>query len=278
MNKHAIRYAIIRFHPHVETEEFANVGVVLVAPKLGYLDFRVETRRTGRLTAFFDSLDGRLIRRVLKDCRAELERVRTLAGYDHAGQSRFNLMPSESAEHLFAALTKDREGIVGYSDVRYAMDSDPAALLDRLFDHYVARTFADAEYKERLLERHVRTLLNEQHVGAFFRSKTYSDGPYTARFPFVGERDGEERIVLKPIFLGQKEPMNLFDHANKWLFRVTHLRKHLPRQVTFAVQGPDKPGLSNDAFREVSTLFERNHITVIRPDASELRAVVHHLQ
>ncbi|PSJ57287.1 DUF3037 domain-containing protein [Kumtagia ephedrae] len=275
MNRLAVRYAIIRFQPHVETEEFANIGVVLVAPEMGYLDFRIETRRIGRLTAFFDALDARLIRQVLGDCRSELQR---LAGYDRTGQSRLSLMPGESAEHLFATLTKDREGIIRYSDVRYAMHLDPAALLDQLFDHYVARAFADIEYKERLLERHVRQLLSNQQISARFRSKVYSDGLYTARFPFVGDKDGEDRIVLKPIYLGQKEPMNIFDHANKWLFRVNRLRRQLPEHVTFAVEGPAGPGPSDEAFQEVSTLFERNHIEVISPEASALLAIARHLQ
>jgi hypothetical protein len=278
MNRQAIQYAIIRFQPHVETEEFANIGVILVAPQLGYFDFRIETKRIGRLTAFFDSLDARLVRQVLRDCRAELERVRTLAGYDHGGQTRLTLTLNESAEHLFAALTKDREGIIRYSDVRYAMDVRPTALLDRLFDHYVTRTFADVEYKERLLEKHVRRLLSDQQMGGRFRSEVYSDGLYTARFPFVGGKDGKDRIVLKPIYLGQREPMNIFDHANKWLFRVNHLRKQLPEHVTFAVEGPDRPGPSNEAFQEVSTLFQRNHIEVISPEASAFRTVVQHLQ
>lgn len=278
MNRQPIKYAIIRFQPHIETEEFANVGVVLVSPPLGYFDFRLETKRVSRLTAFFDPLDAGLARRVLSDCEAELQRIRSLAGYDVAGQRRFDLVEAERAEHLFAALTKDREGLLRYSDIRYAMDNDPSVFLDQLFDQYVSRNFADANYKEKLLERHFRNLLKRHAGGLHFRRRTYSDGLHTATFPFVGDKDGSEIIALKPIYLGQKEPMNVLDHANKWLFRVDRLRSHLPPEIAFAVKGPDEAGLSNQAFMEALVMFKDKEIKVITPDADALDAVARHLQ
>jgi hypothetical protein len=144
MSRYAIQYAIIRFRPYVQTGEFANVGIVIAAPEMNYFDFRIETAPTARLTTFFDSLDAKLVGRVLQDCNAELERVRALTGHRGTGQSRLEQKPESAAEHLFAALTKDREGMIQYSDVRYAVDADPKALLDRLFNDYVSRTFAGA--------------------------------------------------------------------------------------------------------------------------------------
>jgi hypothetical protein len=152
MARQAVSYSIIRFRPYVETEEFVNVGIVLVAPELGYLDFRLETKNIGRLTSFFENLDHCVIHSVLKGLNLELERVRDTVGLlddDQAG-STFN--PRGNAEHLFDALTKDREGIIRFSDVRVALTNDPKSKLDELFALYVKHNVATKTQRERVLE------------------------------------------------------------------------------------------------------------------------------
>ena len=55
--KTACHYAIVRFMPFVETEEFANVGVVLFAPQDRYFGFRLLGNRTSRITNFFEQME-----------------------------------------------------------------------------------------------------------------------------------------------------------------------------------------------------------------------------
>ena len=185
MKKHAISYAIIRFQPHVETEEFANIGIVLVAPRMSYLDFRLETKRLGRLTSFFDTVETATIRSVIKNYDTELKRIKDLGGHTGSGQSRFEFEQRDNAEHLFHALTKDREGIIRFSDARFAMTDNPRAKLDELFDNYVRQNFARSIYREGLLEKQVRSLLKLREIGRNFTPMTFSDGVYSAKFPFV---------------------------------------------------------------------------------------------
>lgn len=128
MKKQVIRYAIVRFQPHIDTQEFANVGVVLPAPD--FFDFRIETKRLARITRFFGTVDPSLLKQALMNCNAELARLKDRAATE----------PTSSAEHLFAALTKDREGIIRFSEVRFAMHDEPARKLDELFEHYIRRS------------------------------------------------------------------------------------------------------------------------------------------
>ncbi len=62
MNKIACQYVIVRFAPYVETGEFANVGILMMAPRHGYFGFKLETRRHGRITRFFEELEPKLYR------------------------------------------------------------------------------------------------------------------------------------------------------------------------------------------------------------------------
>ena len=45
-------YAVIKFRPYTETEEFANIGVVACAPDAGFFAFKLEKNFT-RITSFF---------------------------------------------------------------------------------------------------------------------------------------------------------------------------------------------------------------------------------
>ena len=55
MTKFACQYALLRFRPFAETGEFANVGIVLLAPEARFFGFRL-LKRYGRITQFFIEL------------------------------------------------------------------------------------------------------------------------------------------------------------------------------------------------------------------------------
>lgn len=263
MMRYAVSYAIIRFQPHVETEEFANVGIVLVAPHLSFLDFRLETRRIARVTNFFDTLERDKIRSILRSYEQELRRIRNLAGHKGDGQIRFPFELRDNAEHLFHALTKEREGIIRFSDVRYAITHSPHQKLEELFDYYISRNFASPVYKEGLLERHVRSVLRVRDIGQRFRKREFTDGIYSATFPFV-RTDGEVATkILKPIFLGQDDPTRILDHTNKWVFTINRLKELLPDDIVFAVEGPEGSPQQTKAFQEALTQLRSNDITVV---------------
>ncbi len=263
MKKHAVSYAIIRFQPHVETEEFANIGIVLVAPRMSYFDFRIETKRLGRLTSFFDSVEATTIRSVLKSYYVELKRISDLAGHTGSGQTRFEFELSDNAEHLFQALTKDREGIIRFSDVRFAMTDNPRHKLDELFEYYVRRNFAGSVYREGLLEKQVRATLKLREIGRNLKPMAFSDGLYSAKFPFVEVIEEKAVKVLKPIYLGQDEPTRILDHGNKWLFTINRLKEKLPPDVVVAVEGPKDSHKRKLAFQEAVELFRASNIKVV---------------
>ncbi len=263
MKKHAVSYAIIRFQPHVETEEFANIGIVLVAPRMSFLDFRIEDRRLGRLTSFFDTVEAATTRGVLKSYHVELKRIRDLAGHIGNGQKRFEFELSDNAEHLFHALTKNREGTIRFSEVRFAMTDNPKDKLDELFNYYVRRNFAGAVYREGLLEKQVRALLKLRDIGRNFKPMAFSDGLYSAKFPFVEVVEDKPLKVLKPIYLGQDDPTRILDHGNKWLFTIQRLKDKLPPDVVVAVEGPNDSVKRKQAFREAVDLFRANDIKVV---------------
>ena len=143
-NSLAITYSIIRDQPSAETGEFANVGIVMSAPETGYFDFLLETRKTSRLTNFFPALETGTLKASLAALESELVRIRTLAQRTPGSERK--------STHLFAALTKSREGNIRFSEHRYAFHPSPEQKLKDLFDHYAGHGSEPSGRREASLE------------------------------------------------------------------------------------------------------------------------------
>lgn len=266
MNRIACQYAIVRFTPFIETGEFANVGVVMMAAGERYFGFELETRRYGRVTRFFEELDARLYRATLSDLRDELERIYGVLkenGFDRRMKDNdLNL-----AQELFAELTRPRESIIRFSEPGVVLTNDPAKKLKELFGYYIERNFVTRQQQEALLESRMRRWLNQVRIGERFARERIGDDGYYTTFPFVELRNREPTKVIKPLHLGQESPSRILDHSGTWAFRLDQLRRrnHLPDRVLLAVDGPQESeadGKREAAFREAVDMLEDKQVTV----------------
>ena len=118
-------YAVIRVVPRVERGEYLNVGVILFARTLGYLEARIELD-AGRLRALAPDVDLPLVERHLQTFAA------ICAGRPEGGPLAA-LPPSER----FHWLTAPRSTIIQTSPVHVGSTADPAAELEALLDCFV---------------------------------------------------------------------------------------------------------------------------------------------
>lgn len=260
------RYSIIRFTPHVETGEFANIGIILVAPKAGFLDFRVETKRYARITSFFDTLEPEFYRNAVNALARELGRVRKMMPARDDKRPTMDVGSPGLATQLFSGITREREGLINFSEGRIVLSNDPRESLNKLFGHYVERSFVTQKYRETILEESMKRWLNDINLGTKFVRRQFDDGIYKASFPFVEvSANGDPLKIIKPFFLGQKDPTSIIDHGVKWTNSVSRLRKArvLPKRVLFAVEGPASGGVNIAAYHETIEMLENNHIDVI---------------
>ena len=141
MNKpHACHYAIIRFCPYPETDEFVNVGVVLSCPELGFFDFKQARRQLARVDDFFPALPPRVYDDALGNLRATLEQLRKNAPVPAGGEPRAQASQVATQQRdAFLALVRPRETILHFSEPRVIMSMNPAATLGTLFGAYVER-------------------------------------------------------------------------------------------------------------------------------------------
>lgn len=246
---HVAQYSIIRFLPYAETEEFANVGIVMIAPSANYFDFKL-SNKWRRLGAFFDKLDRRVFARGVAAFFEELTRTRDMAQpWLCAGTQG-----QTAAQRVFDDLVRSREALFQFSSVRAVMASSPETKLMELFSQYVEHDFAVHEYQEKLIEKAVRGVLRRVGLGDQFRKAKLGSGTLQFAVPFAElDESGVALRIIKPMHLAHEDPLRILDHGNQWLGRLRHLDriKAMPKSMLLAVTEPPLNTERHSAFDEV---------------------------
>jgi len=219
------QYAIIRFLPFPETEEFANIGVVVCLPQLNHFEFRLDTtRRTKRVSDFFD----------LHHCKSlyvdTLKAIGSELGYFKEAVEQRELKALQALE----LTQKPRETIIRFSGIRAGItQQDTAAIVDDVFAKCVVQPHEIKERREVQLERDVRCYLDALRLSAPFRKDDIgSVDTFQVTLPLVQKRPEQTRVI-KPLFLGQVDPSKVMEHGDKLISRLNRLRKFgdLPDQI-----------------------------------------------
>lgn len=123
---HALDYAVLRLVPHVERQEFLNVGVLLYCRGLHFLDCRIELD-LARLTAFAPDFDP-------EPAAAQLELVVRLCAGDPTAGALSGLPQAER----FRWLAAPRSTVLQVSPVHRGLCADARQALDDLYRRLVA--------------------------------------------------------------------------------------------------------------------------------------------
>ena len=124
--RHSFNYAVVRVVPHIEREEFMNVGVILSCQASGFLRaaFEVDEKR---LAAFAPSLD-------VAELRSHLEAIRLICEGGEEGGA-IGRLPRRAR---FDWLVAPRSTIVQTSAVHAGLCSDPLEALNQLLRKMVS--------------------------------------------------------------------------------------------------------------------------------------------
>lgn len=234
MKQYAMRFAVIRFMPYVQTREFANIGIVITHPKSGWFDFKIETRYS-RLSRFFRHFDASAYRATVKAFSEELQYIKDMAAISTPEQIRAML------EHI----ARPREAVISTSSVGTTLAADPAQELTRLFDYYIGHSFAQSQH-EAELTRHIQNLIRQIHTAYPFKESTIGDeSGFHATLPLVQKTEnGNIRKIIKPIYFGQKDPADIYHKADKWIASIKRLKRggYIEQpEIMFAYQAPENP-------------------------------------
>ncbi|NOT85662.1 MAG: DUF3037 domain-containing protein [Methylococcaceae bacterium] len=255
MNKQICKYSIIRFQPYPETEEFANIGIVLYATTSKQLEFRLlESKQHARITGFFDPICKAVFVQTTKIIRAEIERIKQLL-----------TLTTGTDVDLYGELIRRREDIIRFSENRVLFSLDPVATVDKLFEHYVYRSFIHEPGHEDKMKKQVRGLLDRCNLSEKYKEGTIGEpAKYEVKFPFVSNIS--KRKIIKPIHFKHEQPSQLIDHGLEWLAKIQQLEKYTfikPDEVLFAYDAPDN--LQSDlfsAFNEIKAQIKNEGVVM----------------
>ena len=242
--EHVCHYALLRFMPYREAEEFVNIGVVLTCPEVGFLDFAVERTKFKRVTDFFPEFKPKETVTIYRDglgaLLREIERFSLQAQHDR----RFKHFQAEQLRAAFLALTRPREAIFHFGSARTLLAPSPELALEQLFALYIERQLTHVpDSPEEHLRRRLVQWLAQSGLGRVYREEKIGTADYAVTFPFVaGPADAPPslRRAIKPLNLAQQTTSDVYNHGDDWISRLRRLKRMdaLPAATLFAVKQP----------------------------------------
>ena len=269
-------YALLRFMPYREAEEFVNIGVVLACPKTGFLDILVERDKFRRVTDFFPEFKDRQVTTIYRDglkiLLGELDRFALQSKHDR----RLN-HPQGAAQvrETFLAITRPREAIFHFSAPRTLLTCNVEAQLQHLFDLYVERQLTDAPNSpEEHLRRELGRWLSESGLGKVYREEKIGPPERAVSFPFVmgpTEAPPSQLRAIKPLNLAQNQTGEVYRHGDHWVGNLRRLQRvnALPAATLFAVNQPPIGTPTHRAAAEIcAELTSYSNVTTLNFDAT----------
>ncbi len=118
-------YALLRFRPYAETEEFVNVGVLVACQEPCLLHFVAERKMPARAKALFPQQNELSFEAALEALRVEMERAKS------------GVRDPKRCLMAFNELVRIRESTFRFGEVRTILTATPQKVAEELFARYV---------------------------------------------------------------------------------------------------------------------------------------------
>lgn len=247
-------YSIVRYAPYAETEEFANVGVVLCAPKTGQFHYHLTQSNDARVKNFFQD---EIIFPHAKDAIArELK---------FAQEQSFKISSPEKLANFFNYLIGKKESIMHFSPARVVMAENPQELALNLFNKFVNHSDITKESREIILTRELKNRFSHYNdLKNAFRRETLGGELTRFSIPFVARQDGDILCAIKPLAFTQDKPEKMMEHCDSWTAKILRAASEKILSVSnvlFTIDPPANPtALETKAMSEIRRTFSEKGI------------------
>lgn len=213
MNKLVFHYAVLRFMPNIDTREFANVGLVLVAPDSGKFVFKLAPERFTRIIRFFGSSNEEVYRESVALFSDELNRFQK---YCLDNGLRGNKLAEQFREQV-----RLRESVIYYSPIGTMIGEHPEKALIELYERLVMRAGGAELDTEHAMARSLRNDIAEKFKISY-AEQVLSVDSYDITLPLVHKKD-KRYSVIQPLAFEQENALTAIEHAETWLRRIKRL-------------------------------------------------------
>jgi hypothetical protein len=265
MNMH-FTFTVLRYIHDPVSGEFANVGVLLYAPEIRFLDAKC-TPTYGRISAYFADFNPEHFKRMMKHIeRRTWELSQTLDKLPFDGQ------PKTAQDCAARVLPQDDSSLQFSPVVGSGLTVDARLELSQLYDRYVDRYSRKQEKPSRSDDDVMRTfrdpLAQRQVLSRLTRKRiTGNDDEY--EFPYAW-KNGRWN-ACEPVSLDLVESGSIIDKANRWLGRAHNLQASEENFKLFLLLGkPSASGPLMEAFHRAERILRKmpiDHELVLEDDA-----------
>jgi hypothetical protein len=237
--KTAYTYTLLRYVHDVASGEFANVGVVVVAPGARFAG--AHCRDTyGRISKMFPDMDRDGFKSLMRYIEAQVDQV----GARLQAELPFEDMPSDAGALARSVLPHD-DSSLQWGPVGGGLCEDPRQKLEDLFARYVVR-YDDKEVTRSRTDEEVwsrfKRALDERHVTARLQPKTIAVADDEVEFAHAYKN--EQWHCIEPVSLDLALADSIKDKAHRWLGQITSVTSASERfRIYFLVGAPREPSL-----------------------------------
>lgn len=272
MNQNLIyNFAVVRFMPYPETEEFVNIGIVLACPQLGTFTYKIESHRRERVTGFFPEMNAGLFIEGRRSFENELKRLTDGMNSDmFQDQTHFQFKEKEFVQ-LFREIVKPRESLFRFGSVGTISATDENQTLKQLFAYYVERQFAaHGKYHETIMKQRLTNVFKANELLHKYHERKFGNEQYLVNIPFVHEENNCALKAIKPLDLNKDDTTRIIEYGDKWKMRIQRLReiKDFPEQMLFVVSQA-KAGKKLEVALEIREEFRNLGTLTVTEDEKE---------
>ncbi|HCI4395301.1 DUF3037 domain-containing protein [Klebsiella pneumoniae] len=227
-------YSIVRYAPYAETEEFANIGVVMCAPKENFFDFQITKRNDSRVRSFFHD-----------DCIFPVAKDTIQRELQFAKAQASQIVGHQQLAQFFRYFTSKKESIFQFSSTRVVLSADPKEELEHIYNRYVNHSDYTKERREDVLAREIKRSI-DRIDGLKNAFKPESIDGFYAKFtmPLVAKKQNIIQCAIKPLAFTQSEPGKMMEHSDTWVMRITRAAEEnllATEDILFTLEIPDSP-------------------------------------
>ncbi|MDO6719864.1 DUF3037 domain-containing protein [Psychrosphaera sp. 1_MG-2023] len=263
-------YAVVRFMPFAETREFANVGIVVIAPKLGLYDFKLAPKSFNRVTHFFDDLDGVVYKHAIESFEPELQRIRNHLVHNH--------VQGKDLVEYFKEITRTRESVLHFGEIGTMLTDNINIVVDKLYERLIGRNFTESkEYKEQQMLRVLKNKLTAKlPSGVRYTKQKIQAGMFEITVPLV-TRINESYRIIKPLAFEQKNVLLAMEHGETWVGRLKKLIDSDVVQADKALVAFEKPTKRKQEFMNVyeDVVGAVKHLGAQAEEYDDTQSIIH---
>ena len=231
----AFTYVVLKYVHDSAAGESLNVGVLLVAPELGFVDFRIDPS-VARLSSAFRNFNATLYRSVMRNLQLQVD-----AWNRPLVEGQMSLLDLRDAGAHIRWIWPDRGLNYQATEARAGEAEDPRQALDSLFDRFVVRQAPDRQPRVRRDDLAVWKEVNTRlpaDISTRLIPARVDAGPFQFRFDHT-YRNGKLHIV-EALSFDLLESDSVRDKSLRWMGYAQHLQPYLG-SLRLVVEGPDKP-------------------------------------